>query len=267
MRISRGLAVLGLVLGLAWTAAPARAAAPASETVTRLADWAVAEGDNRGLPFAIIDKTAAEVFVFDPNGLMLGASAALVGSARGDESTPGIGDRELSDIRPEERTTPAGRFVAAFGIGAHDRNVLWVDYGTAISLHPVVTNKPAERRPQRLRSATPKDNRITFGCINVAPAFYQQIVRPLFAGQGGIVYILPEEKPLAEVFPAFAVQQAEAEAAGDRAAPAVEAAAAPATDLSADFAALQQALRRALHPDEAAAPAAGGLDEQGRATP
>jgi hypothetical protein len=263
MRKSRALAVLGLTFSLAWTAAPAWAAEPASETVTRLADWAIAEGDNRGLPFAIIDKTAAEVFVFDPFGQLLGATPARVGSARGDESTPGIGDRELSDIRPEERTTPAGRFVAAYGTGAHDRNVLWVDYGTAISLHPVVTNKPAERRPQRLRSPTPKDNRITFGCINVAPGFYQQIVRPLFSGAGGVVYILPEERPLDEVFPAFAVQQARADPAEARAVAAVEAAAPPETGIGSDIA----ALRRALEWRFPAAPAAGGLDDRRPATP
>ena len=239
-RASRALAVFGLVVSLAGAAGPARADPPA-EVVTRLAGWVVVEGDNRGLPFAVIDKTAAEVFVFGGDGALLGSTPALVGSALGDDSTPGIGDRELSDIPPEERTTPAGRFVAGYGTGPHDRDVLWVDWATAISLHPVVTHTPAERRPQRLRSPTPDDNRITFGCINVAPAFYKDVVRPTFAA-GGIVYVLPEEKPLEAVFPAFAVQT-RADDAESRAVAAVEASAPPETDLTSDIAAMQRAFQ------------------------
>ena len=60
-----------------------------------------------------------------------------------------------------------------------------------------------ERRLQRLRSQTPDDNRITFGCINVPAPFYADVIRPLFRGVGGIVYILPEITPVEEVFPNF----------------------------------------------------------------
>jgi len=72
-------------------------------------------GDNRGLPFVIIDKVAAEVFVFGADGQLKGLAPALLGLARGDRSAPFVGDRELSRIRPQERTTPAGRFDAGFG--------------------------------------------------------------------------------------------------------------------------------------------------------
>ena len=190
-------------------------AAPASLAIAQTAASVIALGDNRGLPFAIIDKVAAEVAVFGADGRPLGVTPALVGSALGDESTPGIGDRELSDIRPEERTTPAGRFIAGYGPARGRRSVLWVDYATAISLHPVVTAHPAERRPQRLRTPTPEDNRITYGCINVPAAFYQGVVRPAFAGGEGVVYILPETRPFADVFPAFAAQQAAPVPGGD----------------------------------------------------
>jgi hypothetical protein len=78
--------------------------------------------------------------------------------------------------------------------------VLWVDWATAVSLHPVVTSNKRERRLQRLSSPAPDDNRITYGCINVDPAFYRNIVAPLFGSSGGIVYILPEELALKDVF-------------------------------------------------------------------
>jgi hypothetical protein len=139
--------------------------------------------------------------VFDANGLLLGAAPALIGSAVGDDSAPGIGDRELSNIPPKDRTTPAGRFVARFGKAAGNREVLWVDFPTSVSLHPVINGNRKERRLQRLQSATPKDNRITYGCINVPAKFYHDIVHPLFAHAGGIVYVIPDTKSLKEVFP------------------------------------------------------------------
>ncbi|MBT9472751.1 MAG: hypothetical protein V4514_16475 [Pseudomonadota bacterium] len=178
----------------------------ASEAVVQVADWVIASRDNNGLPFVIIDKAAAEVFVFGPSGQLRGAAPALIGLARGDDSVPGIGDRELSKIRPEERTTPAGRFLAGFGPSAHGGDALWVDYETAVSLHPVVTSNAKERRLQRLQTPTPDDNRITFGCINVPAAFYQELVLPAFTGTNGIVYVLPETRALDQVFPSFRSQ-------------------------------------------------------------
>ncbi len=133
---------------------------------------------------------------------MLGQSEALLGFAQGDDSIPGIGDRALEAIRPEERTTPAGRFVASYGPADGQADVFWVDYATAISLHPVPTGKPQERRLQRLRSPSPQDNRITYGCINVPAAFYASVVKTTFRGRKGVVYVLPETRLFAEVFPA-----------------------------------------------------------------
>ena len=175
----------------------------AEDAVRKLADWVVMSGDNNGSPFIIIDKVTARVFVFDSQRQFLAATPALLGAALGDDSVPGIGERKLSAIRPEERTTPAGRFVARIGTATGNHEVLWVDFETAVSLHPIV-NVRKERRAQRLQSPSPEDNRITYGCINVPAPFYAQVVRPLFADTSGVVYILPETKALNEVFPALA---------------------------------------------------------------
>jgi hypothetical protein len=179
-----------------------------SQASVDVAGWVVASGDNRGLPFAVVDKTAAQVLVFNADGRLQGLAPALIGSAFGDHSTPGVGDRELSDISPAERTTPAGRFLAAYGPAAKGQTVLWVDHATAVSLHPVVTTKRKEARDVRLSSPTPYDNRITYGCINVSPTFYQQVVRPTFAGTSGVFYVLPDVMSLAEALPAYAAHQA-----------------------------------------------------------
>lgn len=175
----------------------------ASSDVRNIADWAVASGDHQGLPFVVIDKVQARVFVFDADGHLRGSSAALVGAARGDDSVPGIGSRAIADIRPEERTTPAGRFQATMGRGPAGEDILWVDYKNAIALHRVVTHVAAERRLQRLASPLPSERRITYGCINVPVAFYENVVQPTFAAAGGIVYILPESRPPQEIFTAY----------------------------------------------------------------
>ncbi len=178
---------------------------PASLETRQLADWVVDSGDNRSMPFAIVDKTDAKVFVFYPDGRLRGAAPALLGQARGDDSVPGIGDRKISSIRPEERTTPAGRFVASLDRNLRGEDILWVDYVAAISMHRVHTNKPKERRLQRLATPTPLDNRISYGCINVPVKFYDNIVRPAFTGTNGIVYVLPETRSAREVFGSYDV--------------------------------------------------------------
>src|SRR5688572_29361593 len=50
----------------------------ASRNVRHIADWVVDSGDNRGLPFVIVDKTDARIFVFDPGGWLSGAAPALL---------------------------------------------------------------------------------------------------------------------------------------------------------------------------------------------
>ena len=175
----------------------------ASHEARQVADWVVDSGDNRSMPFVIVDKTDAKVFVFDADGWLRGAAPALLGLARGDDAVPGIGDRELSKIRPEERTTPAGRFVSALDRNLSGKEILWVDYDGAVSLHPVVTTKPEERRAQRLATPTPLDNRISYGCINVPAKFFKNIVHSAFTGTNGIVYVLPETKSTPEVFASY----------------------------------------------------------------
>ena len=170
-----------------------------------MADWVVDSGDNHSMPFVIIDKTNAKVFVFNADGHLRGAAPALLGLALGDDAVPGIGDRKLSSIRPEERTTPAGRFVASLDRNLHGGKILWVDYDTAISLHPVITTNFKEHRAQRLATPTPLDNRISYGCINVPAQFFERVVSIVFSGTNGIVYVLPETRSPQKVFASYDV--------------------------------------------------------------
>jgi hypothetical protein len=171
--------------------------------VRRMADWVVASAENRSLPFVIVDKKEAEVFVFDRQGQILGAAPALLGLAVGDDSAPGVGTKPLSAIPPKDRTTPAGRFVANLGQEPGKPNSLWVDPKDNVALHRVITGRPKDHRLQRLATPTPLDNRITFGCINVPVDFFERTVLPAFKSTMGIVYVLPEIKATRDVFPNY----------------------------------------------------------------
>ena len=204
-------ALAGFVLSASAAAQSAETEAEAppqaiSDAATRVANWIAYSGDNGSLPYMIIDKNAATVFLFDAEGKSIGQAPALIGIAPGDEASPGVGSKDLSKIGPAERTTPAGRYMAKLGRAAGNQRVLWVDYYTSVALHPVVTGNRRERRRERLLTPDAEDNRITFGCINVSPTFFTRSIRPLFQKDGGIVYVLPDTKSLEEVFPSLYVQ-------------------------------------------------------------
>lgn len=185
-----------------------------SDTLVELAGWIVATGDNQGYPFAIMDKAAAQILVFGGDGRLRGAAPGLFGSAIGDHTAPGVAGMALREIPGEDRTTPAGRFVGGYGPSIDAGRVLWVDYESAVSIHPLIDG-PSERRAERLASPSPDDNRVTHGCINVSPEFYEAIIRPTFA-RGGLFYILPEAGSLAETFPEFAQSNGRARRDSDR---------------------------------------------------
>lgn len=196
----RTLAACLLVLAVPAQALAAGAPRP-SAAVQTLLQWVRSSADNAGAPFMIIDKRQARVWVFDAHGTLRGSAAVLLGQARGDASVPGIGTRPLAQVRTHERTTPAGRFVVERGRNLGQEDVLWIDYDAAVSMHRVRANNPIERRLQRLGSPSPADNRISYGCINVPAAFFEQVILPRFAHPGGVAYVLPEVRPLLAVFP------------------------------------------------------------------
>ena len=158
--------------------------------------WVRASGDNGGKPFAIIDKKAATVHIFDAAGDWRASSPVLLGLAVGDESVPGIGERKMADIKPHERTTPAGRFASEPGLNLQGEDIVWIDYDAAVSMHRVRTSNKADKRLQRLASPTVTDNRISYGCVNVPAAFYDRFIKPVFGSVPAVVYVLPETHPL-----------------------------------------------------------------------
>jgi hypothetical protein len=199
-------ACLAATLAAAHVAA-APAAAPLTADAQTVLQWVQRAHDNAGAPFLVLDKRAARIWVFDAAGKSVGSSPVLVGSAVGDDSAPGIGDKPLAQVLPEEKTTPAGRFPLEIGRNLRGEDVFWIDYDAAVSMHRVLTTNPKERRLQRLATPTPADNRISFGCVNVPVAFFEQTLLPTLKGTKAIAYVLPEVHSLQSTF-AFGRQTA-----------------------------------------------------------
>jgi len=171
----------------------------ASPDVRHMADWVITSRDNGPMSFVIVDKKQAKVFLFDPVGRMKASAPALLGAARGDDTVPGIGNKPINLVLPEEKTTPAGRFVARMGMSStRGEDVVWVDYDAAVSMHRVLK---LPERLKGLKSPRPDDKRMSFGCINLPDAFYENSLRPSVRG-GAVIYILPETRSLRETFKA-----------------------------------------------------------------
>lgn len=203
---------LALLTATTPAAPPARRAEPLTRDAATLLGWVTASRDHRGMPFMVIDKRQARLWVLDAQARVLGSTPVLLGLAVGDHTVPGVGERPLSEVRPEERTTPAGRFGVEPGRNLDGEDILWLDYDAGVSMHRVRTGNKVERRAHRLATPTVADNRISYGCINVPAAFYDRHIQPIFGRlprDQAAVYLLPETKPLRSVF-AFAPRAAPA---------------------------------------------------------
>ena len=176
------------------------ASVSASADARYVADWVVDSRDNQGKPFVIVDKKDARVFVFGPAGRLLGAAPALLGMARGDHSVPGVGDLPPASIPVADRTTPAGRFDSAPGRNLTGEQIVWFDYHAGLAIHRVRSDAAYKARLERLASASPDAHRVSAGCVVLPVGFYESVLGPTLGKSRGVVYVLPETRPVHEVF-------------------------------------------------------------------
>lgn len=170
--------------------------------IGEFAAWVRSTSDNQDRPFIVVDKVNAKLFVFDADGRLSHETPVLLGAARGDKSAPGVGNKKLSDIRLEERTTAAGRFTGQRGRNLTGEAIVWIDYNSALAIHRVRPASPGgtKGRAARLASASALDKRVSYGCVNVPVDFFESVIAPLFEEGKAMVYILPEELTMAELF-------------------------------------------------------------------
>ena len=175
----------------------------ASNDARYAANWVLESGDHQGQPFAIVDKRDARIYVFEPQGRVLGASPVLIGLALGDLSVPDIAQRTPSSLLPAERTTPAGRFNTEPGHNDKGEDIVWVDYEASLAIHRLRPAPAFERRSERLSAQSAAEHRISFGCVVVPVEFYERIVAASLGKRRGVVYVLPETRPVSEMFGAL----------------------------------------------------------------
>lgn len=197
---SKCIAAAALLASCLGTAAAARGAdnSPQVQPAVTAAAGAfarqvIARRDHGRRPFAIVDKLAATIAVYRADGTLVGTSRALLGSARGDESPPGVGARtQAGTLRPSDLTTPAGRFESEPGHNTTGEAVVWVDYDAALAIHRVRHGASRAERLRRLATGDAAASRVSNGCIVVPEAFYDQVVQPLLGRVRGVVYVMPE---------------------------------------------------------------------------
>ena len=172
----------------------------ASDDVKQALQWVMESTDNRRLPFAIVDKKAARIFVFEADGQLRGASPVLLGLAPGDGGLVSMVNRPVASLTADERTTPAGRFASEPGRNLNGEAIVWIDYAAKLAIHRLRPADPGERRAERLASTTADDNRISFGCVVVPVSFYESVIASTLGKSHGVVYVLPEAQTLQRLF-------------------------------------------------------------------
>ena len=164
----------------------------ASDDARQVTGWVVKTGDNRGLPFVIVDKKATKVFVFDAHGALLRATDALLGLARGtiQRRVPGSEScrRSCHGSAPRLRRASWRRWATPWASRTCFGWTMTPPWPCTACWPPTAAS---ERRLERLAATSPLDHQITYGCINVPAGFYDAVVHPAFAGTRGVVYILP----------------------------------------------------------------------------
>lgn len=197
LRLAAGSTALFVAAALAqpaWATEDFRAT-QASAEARSLVGWVARSGDAQGRPFAVVDKRAAHLYVFGADGRLAGHSPALLGSAYGDHTAPGVSEHaQAGHVPPQERTTPAGRFEASPGRNRSGEQIIWVDYDSAFAIHRLRPGAASKARAQRLARAQPGAMRVSWGCVVVPVAFYQQVVQRVLGAGASVVYVLPETR-------------------------------------------------------------------------
>jgi hypothetical protein len=176
-------------------------AQPLTADTRQMHDWVVKARDHQGKPFAIVDKKAARMVVFDAQGRMRGSTSILLGQAPGDESAPNVGEHaQWGEVPFHERTTPAGRFAADAGVNNEGEHVIWVDFDSAFAIHRLRPNRAEAARKIRFKSPKPADHRVSYGCVVVPVDFYKDVVQRWLGNGRSVVYVLPEKGTLQDMF-------------------------------------------------------------------
>jgi len=163
-----------------------------SSEVRQTAAWVITTGDNRGLPFVVIDQVRQRLFAFGDDGHLVGSTPIL----------PSGGWRE--------NPAPPGRFVADSWHSTYADAIVWANRGQALSLRAA----PAASTERRLATEQVKDHD-QVGSFHVASEFYRQHLRA-FRHHASVAYVLPDALSVRRNFIVYAAASIAARAATAR---------------------------------------------------
>ena len=134
------------------------------------------------------------------------SAAALTGASLSDSLPPDAVFNDSDNAPISGKVTPAGRYTISavksddYGTAFNVNELYSVGFDgknlskTNIAIHSVYTANKAEKRMDRLNSATPDDNHISFGCINVDKKTVASLSQHLEGRASTPIYILPQDQ-------------------------------------------------------------------------
>lgn len=147
---------------------------------------------HRAGTFFIMNEKRGELALFERGGITA-TFKALSGQKKGDRNEKFITPAGIFPL------VPSGDTEKNFLLFAPERTDTENHFAT---IHPVLDIK-GQKRPERLKSKTPDDNRISDGCVNIDEADYNKIMRfvreysAYFNGTPVYMAVLPEEQNVA----------------------------------------------------------------------
>ncbi len=161
--------------------------------------------------FIIADKPYGMIYIFNQLGQWVTRFPALYGRKEGDDIPLDAQGKLPDQLTENEEISPAGIFVLSeIYYNPHNKTDLldigedydedgYADSENGTALHPLFLEKPWQNRPERLKSKTPEDNKISKGCINVSEEAFERWIRPCFA-DGGLIATTPDNQENLDIY-------------------------------------------------------------------
>ncbi len=177
-----------------------REIATMSAQAKQVSEIAIHNGDRQ---FILVDKNRSMLFLFQ-DGKPVFSDTVLTGISTADRLTPELLAKPFdSPTKDYEKITPAGRYTVSqqyddlYGTILEINEIHGKDW--ALAIHRVYVGSPKEKRMERLKSATPDDNYVSYGCINIDQEGIQFLVKAL-PKKGTPLYILPRDESSTSTF-------------------------------------------------------------------
>jgi hypothetical protein len=139
--------------------------------------------------YLIVDKVRASMYVIDKSGKLIGDFPVLLGQTKGEAPNGSDADSDVA----VNATTPAGKYkLARSGMdileedfNEYGGNVLSILKSGGLAIH-VTYPKEKIKRTEALMTETTKDNRMSWGCINIDEKMWIKYIKDNFKGTESI---------------------------------------------------------------------------------